>query len=150
MVRPQGHLKAVVSVSVVTAIFCSYNVGDQFQVLKRKLQQYGEVTVVNTAAQLLGAVLKGQQHIEIQSHLDLTKLQARASRLTDGVFGDVPASVQSIRVRRSYHGKHVVRMPCHYVQMQPKQLLKATGPSCRCCADMLQTPHAPITSQNAG
>lgn len=64
------------------------------------------VTVVATAQQLQGAVGRGEPHIEIRQHLDLSELTpvepggaAAAAGFESLALGVLPASVKSIRVR---------------------------------------------------
>ena len=54
------------------------------------------VTVVTTAEQLIAAVGRGDAHIELQAHLDLTAPSVSSSAV---ILGDIiPSSVQSITV----------------------------------------------------
>jgi hypothetical protein len=64
----------------------------------RTLMQAGTsitATVVTSPLQLLEAVKRGDEHIEIKNHLDLTPLQP----LGEYLLGNVSSTVKSIRVR---------------------------------------------------
>jgi hypothetical protein len=66
----------------------------------RALQQSTpKVTAVSTPQQLLDAASRGDAHIEIRQHLDLTT--ATPLEPVPRILGGLPSSVQSIRVR--YH-----------------------------------------------
>lgn len=70
-----------------------------FQRVGRGLQQAEEVTVVKTAEEFQAAVVIGKEHIEIQAHLNLTSLKFVGEPSSRILLGEVPTSVQSIRVR---------------------------------------------------
>ena len=53
-----------------------------------------EPIVVNSAVQFAAAVASGAEHIELQSHLDLTSLELSG----DTALGTLPSSIKSIRV----------------------------------------------------
>lgn len=55
----------------------------------------GMVTVVTTTEELRNATERGEAHIEIRDHLDLTSLPLDGFEL----LGEIPSTVQSIRVR---------------------------------------------------
>lgn len=55
----------------------------------------GVVTVVNSTNAMLAAVRRGDHHIEIRAHLDLTVL---GSNWMNPGFGEIPYSVKSIQV----------------------------------------------------
>lgn len=65
----------------------------------RKLMQTTEASgkVVTTAKELAEAVSSGAEHIELQSHLDLTELNVGE----DSILGYLPAAVKTIRVRHA-------------------------------------------------
>lgn len=67
----------------------------------RRLQADSNVTVVTTAEELLEAVTRGDPHIELQAHLDLTSQDFIVEERSQFKFlmGSIPASVESIRVR---------------------------------------------------
>lgn len=56
-------------------------------------------TVVKTAEELQAAVKRGDVHIEIQDHLDLTDLEMQDCEGKSCILGLVPSTVKSIRVR---------------------------------------------------
>lgn len=56
-------------------------------------------TVVATVRTLLTAIEAGTPHIEVQAHLDLTSVLQRLHLAEDRIFGELPATVKSIRVR---------------------------------------------------
>lgn len=60
----------------------------------RRLTKNASVTLVHTPMQLQEAVKRGDEHIEIREHLDLS----RTPPLTDFFLGPLPPSVKSIRV----------------------------------------------------
>jgi hypothetical protein len=61
----------------------------------RELQQ-AKVTVVTTAEELRAAVDAGEPHIELQEHIDLTKLPRTDAEYNLGI---IPRQVLSMRVR---------------------------------------------------
>lgn len=74
--------------------------GESRRIETRALQQVAAaeyVTTVSTAEELVEAVARGDAHIELQAHVDLTALEESSSAF---LLGDaVPGSVQSITVR---------------------------------------------------
>ena len=76
----------------------THTVQDSMRGVGRSLQQGERVTVVETADALQRAVVAGMTHIEIQSHLDLTRLKGPEG--TFSILGGIPGTVKSIRVRR--------------------------------------------------
>lgn len=66
----------------------------------RELQQVGQITKVDTAARLKDAIDKGAEHIELESHMDLTDLDMIEG---NSLLGTLPESIKSIRVRFSLH-----------------------------------------------
>jgi hypothetical protein len=69
-------------------------------VVSRNLQQTTpQVTAVSTPQQLLTAVTRGDTHIEVRQHLDLTTVTARDNIEDPVLLGNLPESIQSIRVR---------------------------------------------------
>ena len=89
------------------------------QRMGRSLQQVGNITLVETPEALREAVVAGMAHIEIRAHLDLTVLDLNigdsdysgdsdypgdsdsdySGEVMDSILGDIPATVESIRVR---------------------------------------------------
>lgn len=61
----------------------------------RALRQVEEVTEVESAEALQGAVVAAMPHIVIRAHLDLTILETTGGR----IFGTLPDTIKSIRVR---------------------------------------------------
>lgn len=60
-------------------------------------------TVVKTAEELESAVQRGDEHIELQAHLDLTGLKMKdCGGGVNCLLGPIPASVKSIRVRGTH------------------------------------------------
>lgn len=55
------------------------------------------VTIVNSSETLLASVKRGDRHIQLQAHLNLTKVRG-VHGVTSGL-GEVPWTVQSIQVR---------------------------------------------------
>ena len=73
----------------------------------RRLQQdagAAGATVVVTAGELQEAVARGDAHIEVRRHLDLSALEPRAGTAAPGfeklALGALPPSIKSLRVRR--------------------------------------------------
>jgi hypothetical protein len=78
----------------------AYGTATLNQIVRRTLAQEKlekkVITIVETPTALKTAVEAGSEHIEIRAHLDLSEL---ALTENDRIFGRVPASVKSIRVR---------------------------------------------------
>lgn len=72
----------------------------QFQRSRALRQQAPDIIEVRTAQELVTAVERGDVHIEIREHLDLTGISPLGN-LDPGpvLLGEIPLSVQSIRVR---------------------------------------------------
>jgi hypothetical protein len=75
--------------------------GEQGSALRALLQSTAKVTAVSTPQQLLDAKIRGDAHIEIRQHLDLTTVSyLDASEIgVPKLLGYLPDSVKSIRVR---------------------------------------------------
>jgi hypothetical protein len=65
------------------------------------------VTVVNSSEALLAAVKRGDSHIQLRAHLDLTDMALNGA---SSVLGEIPWAVQSIQVRSSISSEHLYKL----------------------------------------
>lgn len=117
---------------------------------RRRLQQgaaAGAVTVVVTAQELQEAVARGDTHIEVRRHLDLSPLAPRRGVAVTGfetlALGQLPASVKSLRVRvPSIHSMHsmpsthstIKALTPHSTHVVPS--MRSTHSTHKCIADV--------------
>lgn len=88
----------------------------------------GAVTVVTTAQQFKSAVVRGDEHIELQAHLDMSTVDPVDFR----ILGILPETVKSIRVRTRTH--------------LPAICLQCVAQSAKRCAPLLHERDPPSAS----